>query len=142
MNNIFGFFLLSCIFATGLMIHSSFLLSSSDDLVLSFNLLPVVFAEEQVNATTYDNTNSTSITLSETLNVGDNMGGPDNTMDTSDNVMKSEDVLSPLKQIKNGVMSEDVVCKQDLQLTFKLDGQAACVKITSIEKLIQRGWVR
>ena len=142
MNSIFGFFLLSCILATGLVIHSSSLLFSSDNLVLFFTLPTIVFAEEQVNTTTYDDTNSTSITLNETINVGDSMMGPDDAMHTNDNVMKSEDVLSPLKQIKNGIMSKDVVCKQDLKLTFRIDGQAACVKITSIEKLITRGWMQ
>ena len=141
MNSIFGFFLLSCILATGLVIHSSSVLFSSDDLVLFFTLSPIVFAE-QVNTTTYDDTNSTSITLNETINVGDSMVSLGPIMHTNDNVIKPEDVLSPLKQIKNGIMSKDVVCKQDLKLTFRIDGQATCVKITSIEKLITRGWTQ
>jgi len=141
MNSIFCFFLLSCILATGLVIHSPSVLFSSDDLVLFFTLSPIVFAE-QVNTTTYDDTNSTSITLNDTINVGDSTVGPDGTMNTDDGMMKSVDVLSPLKQIKNGIMPKDVVCKQDLKLTFRIDGQAACVKITSIEKLITRGWTQ
>jgi len=110
------------------------------------------FADSQLNGTIYDDTNSTSITLNETMSVGDNTIGPDDTNSTSitlnetmsvgDNTMGSDNVLSPIKQIKNGVLSENVVCKQELKLTFKLDGQAACVKTTSLEKLITRGWAR
>jgi len=165
MNSIFGFFLLSCVLATGFVIYSPSLLFSSDDLVSFFTLSTTVFAEEQVNATLYNDTNSTSITLNDTVNVGDNMIVPDDTnstsitlndtvnvgdnmivpddnMHTDANMMTPEDVLSPLKQIKNGIMTKDVVCKQDLKLTFRIDGQAACVKITSIEKLITRGWTQ
>jgi len=142
MNSIFGFFLLSCVLATGFVIYSPSLLFSSDDLVSFFTLSTTVFAEEQVNATLYNDTNSTSITLNDTVNVGDNMIVPDDNMHTDANMMTPEDVLSPLKQIKNGIMTKDVVCKQDLKLTFRIDGQAACVKITSIEKLITRGWTQ
>jgi len=110
------------------------------------------FAESQVNVTTHDGINSTSIELNEIMKVGDNTTNPDGTNSTSieldetmkvgDNTTSPKDVLSPLKQIKNGVSSENVVCKQGLKLAFKLDGQVACVKITSIEKLITRGWAR
>ncbi|HSB84170.1 MAG TPA: hypothetical protein VLD64_06780 [Nitrosarchaeum sp.] len=123
-----------------MVIHFSSLLFSSDDSLLS--LFHTAFAEEQANTTTYDDTNSTSITLNETINVGDNMVGPEDTLQTGNDPMKPTNILSPLKQIKNGVMSEDVICKQDLKLTFRIDGQAACVKITSIEKLITRGWTQ
>ena len=51
-------------------------------------------------------------------------------------------VLSPLKQIKEGIVPENVVCKEGLGLVFKLNGQPACVKTTSIEKLIAWGWAQ
>lgn len=47
----------------------------------------------------------------------------------------------PLKQIANGVLPEDVVCKEGLQLIFKSgDNSPACVKSQTAEKLVKRGW--
>lgn len=51
--------------------------------------------------------------------------------------------LSPLKQIKSGMKAQDVKCKYDLQLVIKAeDGSPACVKPTSVEKLVMRGWAK
>jgi len=50
-------------------------------------------------------------------------------------------VLSPLKQLKNGILPEDIKCKEGLILTIKIsDGSPACVKPKTAEKLIERGW--
>lgn len=47
----------------------------------------------------------------------------------------------PLKQIIAGIKPTSVVCSENLELVLKQsNGQPACVKPTSIEKLIQRGW--
>ncbi len=75
----------------------------------------------------------------------------DEMVETEDETMESEvetmeemtpTILSPLKQIKEGTMPENIVCKEGLGLVFKLTGQPACVKTTSIEKLIAWGWAR
>jgi hypothetical protein len=43
--------------------------------------------------------------------------------------------------MKLGAALNDVVCKEGLQLMKKTsDGTAACVKPTSVDRLIQRGW--
>jgi len=50
-------------------------------------------------------------------------------------------VISPAKQIANGVLREDVNCNEGLQLIFKSkDNSPACVKPQTAEKLVQCGW--
>ncbi|HSG83652.1 MAG TPA: hypothetical protein VLA08_03745, partial [Nitrosopumilus sp.] len=49
--------------------------------------------------------------------------------------------LAPLKQIANGIMPEDIVCKEHLNLVFKIsNNNPVCVMPTTAEKLIERGW--
>ena len=55
--------------------------------------------------------------------------------------MQETTVLSPLKQLKNGILPQEIKCKEDLILTIKIsDGSAACVKSETKAKLIERGW--
>jgi len=50
-------------------------------------------------------------------------------------------ILSPKQQLKNNINPTDISCKTDLVLIFKASDQSpACVKSTSVEKLIDRGW--
>lgn len=50
-------------------------------------------------------------------------------------------LLSPLKQFKSGIAANNVTCKQDLQLVIKSkDNFPACVKDTSIGRLVRQGW--
>lgn len=47
----------------------------------------------------------------------------------------------PLKQILDGTLPENVTCTEGLEIIQKLsNGFPACVKPSSVEKLIQRGW--
>ena len=47
----------------------------------------------------------------------------------------------PLKQIQDGTDPSDVTCTEGLELVMKFSsGQPACVKPSSVEKLIERGW--
>jgi len=49
--------------------------------------------------------------------------------------------MAPLKQITNGVLPEQIICKDGLVLIFKVtDSFPACVKSQSKSKLIERGW--
>ena len=49
--------------------------------------------------------------------------------------------LPPLKQFKLGIKTDEIVCKDDLVITIKSsNGNPACVRQESLEKLIQRGW--
>lgn len=48
---------------------------------------------------------------------------------------------SPLQQYEKGFDAQDIVCKQDLQLVIKSeDGSPACVKLSSINKLVSLHW--
>ena len=52
-----------------------------------------------------------------------------------------EKILPPKQQLKNNTNPTDISCKTDLVLIFKAsDNSPACVKSTSVEKLIDRGW--
>ncbi len=50
--------------------------------------------------------------------------------------------LPPLKQIKEGVEPENIQCKESFELIFKSLGEPACVKETSVQKLISWGWTQ
>jgi len=55
--------------------------------------------------------------------------------------MQETIILSPLKQLKNDILPQDIKCKEDLILTIKIsDGSPACVKSETKAKLIERGW--
>lgn len=49
---------------------------------------------------------------------------------------------SPLKQFKSGIKAEDVKCNTDFELVIKsTDDSPACVKSTSIQRLLGQGWI-
>ncbi len=50
--------------------------------------------------------------------------------------------LAPLKQIKEGVKPENIQCKETLELIFKSSGEPACVKTSSVQKLVSWGWAQ
>ena len=53
-----------------------------------------------------------------------------------------ESYSPPLKQISDGVTPNDVVCNEDLKLVIKSSNMhPACVKVSSISKLMERGWI-
>ncbi len=49
-------------------------------------------------------------------------------------------VLPPLKQLKNGISTNDVICKEGYELIFRSTTSIACVTSETAEKLIERGW--
>ena len=57
--------------------------------------------------------------------------------------LNSSNVLeSPLKQFKSGTDPYFVICNQNLQLVIKSsDNSPACVRPSSIERLLKQGWV-
>src|SRR5574337_1570388 len=58
-------------------------------------------------------------------------------------VTKSQTVSSPLEQLRFGIDSHNVVCKQDLHLVIKSeDGSPACVKSDTVQKLMEKGWAK
>jgi len=73
---------------------------------------------------------------------------PDNNTSASNGMMKSNGgpvvitLESPLKQFKSGTDPYFVICNQNLQLVIKSsDNSPACVKPSSIERLLKQGWV-
>lgn len=49
---------------------------------------------------------------------------------------------SPLKQVQKGIVESEIVCSEDLNLVFKpSDNLPACVKSSTVEKLIYRDWI-
>ena len=50
--------------------------------------------------------------------------------------------LPPLKQVQEGVDPQDVKCKSGFKLIFKHSGEPACVKTSSVQKLISLGWTQ
>jgi len=49
-------------------------------------------------------------------------------------------VAAPLKQVAQGVLPNEIICKEGLELIIKNNGSPACVKAETITKLISRGW--
>ncbi len=49
---------------------------------------------------------------------------------------------SPKIQLENGIHPKKILCKEDFQLFFKnnYESSPVCVKVSSIQKLIERGW--
>lgn len=64
-------------------------------------------------------------------------------MKSDDSEPKQEEKmdLAPLKQIKQ-VDPSEIQCKESMELVFKISGESACVKSSSVEKLTQRGWIQ
>jgi hypothetical protein len=56
--------------------------------------------------------------------------------------IESPNVMPPLKQIEAGISPDHVVCKPDMELVFKpAKAGVACVKHTSVERLVDLGWI-
>ena len=57
------------------------------------------------------------------------------------NVEKGDISLLPLKQIQLGTLPQNISCKDGLELVTKASNEMpACVKVSSIQKLVERGW--
>jgi len=75
--------------------------------------------------------------------VSDNRGNVDMGFKSILDATKSQTVSSPLEQLRFGIDSHNVVCKQNLQLVIKSeDGSPACVKSDTAQKLMEKGWVK
>jgi len=49
--------------------------------------------------------------------------------------------LSPKRQVEQGILPTDLICKEGLELIFKSKiNSPGCVKPTTVKKLIERGW--
>jgi len=50
------------------------------------------------------------------------------------------DLMSPKKQMNDGVSAEDVICKGGFTLMIRMSGDAACVTPSTASKLNSAGW--
>jgi hypothetical protein len=50
--------------------------------------------------------------------------------------------LPPLKQLKEGTEPDEIQCKSSHSLVFKPSGDPACVKNSSVQKLVSYGWTQ
>lgn len=122
---------------------------------------PLSFAEHHVNDPAHNGTSTNSTSTEESMVVDDEvkfeMTGNEDDVTDEEELMDDEEVLndeeemmedeipavlSPLKQIKEGITPENVVCKEGLELVLKISGQPACIQSTSVEKLIAWGWAQ
>lgn len=63
-------------------------------------------------------------------------------IDDSD-LMLGVTLLSPLKQMnQEGIEPRYITCKDGLELVFKYNGQPACVKSSSVQKLTNWNWIQ
>ena len=89
------------------------------------------------NALAVHTMNTDPFTVSYSVNAGPMVPA----MMEEEEMMMEKKIMSPIQQMKSGVAPADVTCKGGLELIFKaIDGSAACVKPSSVEKLIQTGW--
>ena len=103
-----------------------------DELIAEFELVSGVESEESSHMEEVFGTDeNTSVQLEETIQV-DSETANENDVEN----------LPPLKQIKEGVEPENIQCKESFELIFKSSGQPACVKETSVQKLISWGWTQ
>ena len=79
--------------------------------------------------------------LNETSNILENSLDSFTLLDELQDSSVIEIISSPKQQLKNNIAPTDISCKIDFVLIFKAsDKSPACVKSTSAEKLIERGW--
>lgn len=151
MNNNFSLFLLFSVLVTGLIINPLAFAqdSSTNGTTISVNATDTIAMDESSNSTSTEMTESNSTSTEEALESEDEMAETEDVMEDEDMMedeiaMEDEEeiVASPLKQVNEGIAPENIVCKEGLELVFKLNGQPACVKITSIQKLIAWGWTQ
>lgn len=137
MNPVFVLFLIFSIVVTGMSYPLSFADEHSANSTSGTNSTISINDEIMMEDKTDDMDSGDSIEIEDTLETGDSMQNED---ETSDDLFPI--VISPLKQIKDGIVPENVVCKESLELVFKLNGQPACVKTTSVQKLTAWGWIQ
>jgi hypothetical protein len=49
------------------------------------------------------------------------------------------DMDSPRKQMVEGILAQDIMCREGLELVIRTNGMPACVKPETIDKMFERG---
>jgi len=79
--------------------------------------------------------------LNETSNILKNSLGSFTLLDELQDSLVIETISSPKQQLKNKIALTDISCKIHLVLIFKAtDNSPACVKPSTAQKLLERGW--
>ncbi len=60
----------------------------------------------------------------------------------SNDVVKNQNTVSLMEQLREGTPLNNIRCKDSLILIQKYDGSPACVTFDTREKLIERGWAK
>jgi len=55
---------------------------------------------------------------------------------------KTGKIDSPRKQMADGIVAQEVICKSGFTLMIRSSGDAACVTPSTAEKLTERGWTK
>ncbi len=82
------------------------------------------------------------VELDETLSMDTNNSDKTDEIPHIETEETDETSLAPLKQINKGVEAKDVQCKPSMELIFKHSGEPACVKPSSVQKLVSWGWTQ
>jgi hypothetical protein len=62
-------------------------------------------------------------------------------MEKKDKMMEKQHIDSPLKQMRMGIDAHEIQCKSGHSLVFRsADWSPACVKPSSVDRLIEIGW--
>jgi hypothetical protein len=103
-----------------------------DELIAEFEIVSGVESEESSHMEEVFGTNEdTPLQLEEKIQLNSEIGDESNVAS-----------LPPLKQIKEGVEPDNIQCKASMELIFKVSGEPACVKTSSVQKLISWGWAQ
>ena len=115
----------------------------ADAIIKEFKILSGVKSTDSEHMEeVFGSDSSIVVELDETLSMDTNDSDKtDRTLSMETN-KKDETPLAPLKQIKEGVEAEDIQCKSSLELIFKQSGEPACVKASSVQKLVSWGWTQ
>jgi hypothetical protein len=120
-----------------------------------FGFAPSVLAQETPDEEVVEETDETMDDGSMEDTMEDTMEEmPDETMEDTaeeemtddamedDSEMETEELASPLQQLKSGVDPHEIQCGDGLQLVFKASNfRPMCIKESSHSVLLQRGWV-
>ena len=87
-----------------------------------------VYGEDAVTAEYEDNTLPDPYTTADELDI------------TGTSVIQKIPPSSPYKQLRSGVMIDEITCKDYLEKIFRPTGFVACVDSSSVKKLMQKGW--
>jgi hypothetical protein len=111
-----------------------------DDAIAEFEIVSGIKSKESTHMEeVFGEESSIVVELDETLSI---------VSDNADKIENNEPdkidltSLAPLKQINEGVQPKDVQCKPSMELIFKQSGEPACVKASSVQKLVSWGWTQ